>query len=78
MATVASGCEIVTLRGGHLVPLTVLQLGWALEARGLTLELEGDRLAVFPSQLLTDADRAQLREHRDALVNLLRYVETIQ
>ena len=70
--------EAITLRGGHIVSLEALQLLWQLENRGLNLEQEGDQLAVFPRSLLTDDDRAHIRQHRDELLQLVRYCETVQ
>ena len=54
----------VTFDDGVVVSRAALQLHWQLEARGLNLEREGDQLAVFPPELLTDADRRQIRAHR--------------
>ena len=69
--------EPVTLKGGFVVTLTAVELLWRLEARGLNLEREGDQLAVGPRQLLTDADRRGIRDHRDELLLLIDYVETV-
>jgi hypothetical protein len=38
-----------------------------LKAAGFTLTVEGERLRVRPADLLTDALRSAIREHRDAL-----------
>ena len=69
--------EPVTLKGGFVVTLTAVQLLWKLEARGLNLEHEGDQLAVSLRELLTDADRRRIRDHRDELLLLIDYVETV-
>ena len=42
-----------------------------LARRGVTIIVEGERLAVRPSDRLTDADRDTLRRHRDELVAYL-------
>jgi hypothetical protein len=70
--------EAVTLKGGYIVSLDALQLLWNLETRGLNLEEEGQQLAVSPRSLLTDDDRARIRQHRDELLQLVRYCETVQ
>lgn len=44
---------------------------------GFTLRLEGGDLAVSPFSKLTDAQRAYLRAHKAALVNLLIDAETV-
>ncbi len=73
-----SEAATVTLTGGLTVSLTALRLGWGLEARGVTLRLDADGLAVGPSRLLTDADRDGIREHRAELLALATYCEAIQ
>jgi hypothetical protein len=69
--------ESITLAGGLCVSLDALQLGWRLEARGVTLRLDGAELAVGPRRLLTDADRAEIRRHRAELVALVGYTDTV-
>ena len=47
----------------------------ALTARGITVALRNGRLAYAPKSAygsLTDADRAVLREHRAAIINVVR------
>ena len=39
-----------------------------LQARGATLQLEGEALRVTPSNALTDADRAAWREHKREII----------
>lgn len=68
-----SGCDFVLLRGGLTLPIAVLRLAWALEARGLHLGVEGDMLTVGPRALLTDEDRASLRRWKPHLLALLDY-----
>jgi hypothetical protein len=67
--------EPVTLKGGHVVSLSALQLLWALEARGLQIEREADKLAVGPRDQLTTDDREQIKAHRDELLQLVDYTE---
>ena len=76
MSSTAS--ETVLLRGGSVVELTAVRLLWQLEERALIIRLDPDgSLRVGPRCQLTDADRAAIREHRDALVALLRAVEVM-
>jgi hypothetical protein len=64
--------DLVTLRLGATVPREVLDLGFALEARGITLDLTDDgRIHAAPAALLTDPDRAALRQWREHVVLLL-------
>jgi hypothetical protein len=67
--------ETITLAAGPAVPLAALQLGWDLEARGLTLAIEGPHLVVSPSSRITDSDRAQIRRWRDELFAVVAYLE---
>ena len=70
---------VVVLRGGLSIPLAAMQLLWNLEDRGFTLCSEADRLVVAPRSQLTPDDDALIRQHRDALLALVRYVEeTVQ
>jgi hypothetical protein len=66
--------ETVTLHGGCCVPLPALRLLWNLEARDLTIRLDAHGgLLVGPRHQLSDDDRANIREHRDALIQLVTY-----
>ena len=65
--------EVVTLRGGLQVPIAALRLAWALEERGCTMRLDGDALIVQPRSLLSEADVARIRTHRDALRTIATY-----
>jgi len=70
--------ELVTLKGGHSVPLPLLQFCWRLEDRGIALALDADgSILAKPASLLTDADCATIREHKPELVQLLAYVEVM-
>ncbi len=69
--------EYVTLRHGPTLPLAVVELGLALEARGLTLDVEADDvLVVRPAGQLTDPERAAVARWRRHLVALVRYCDT--
>lgn len=46
-----------------------------LQARGFTLQPNGERLTVAPSSRLTDADRLTIREHKAELLALLSEAE---
>lgn len=74
----ASSEAVLTLRGGFTVSLAVLRLAWSLEDRGFSLEPLGDRLRVTPPQRLTPDDVAAIRLHRDELLLLASYCETVQ
>ena len=72
------GCvSTVILKGGVSVRLLALQLAWTLEDRGCTLAVDGDDLLVTPSELLTDADRQQIRHWREELKRIVRYGERV-
>lgn len=71
--------EYVSLADGLIVRLSALMLLWGLEERGCTIRREPDgALFVGPSGLITDAERAAIRFHRDELLTLLAYVDSIQ
>lgn len=56
--------RFVTLRGGHVVPAPVFMLAMDLEARGLWLRCaDGSAIEIGPRHLVTDADRAAVRQH---------------
>ena len=69
--------EFVVLKDGTRVDLDALQLAWDLEGRGLHLRVNGDRLVIGPKAELSEADDAAIRQHRDALVMLVRYCEEV-
>lgn len=70
--------NLVTLKSGLTVPIDALRLLWQLEDRGLSIRSDGDGLAVGPRDLLSDADRDLIRQHRDDLCALVRYCEAVQ
>ena len=53
--------SIVMLRPGICAPLEAIELLWRLEERGLSVAMEGERLAIGPRILITDNDRAAIR-----------------
>jgi hypothetical protein len=74
----ATKAETVVIRGGLSVPLAALRVLWDLEARGFTLTAADDGLIIAPRSRLTADDDRAIRRHRDELIALLRYCETIQ
>lgn len=69
--------EMVVLRPGFVVSRAAFHLLCNLERRELTIERDGEQLAVGPKTKLTNGDRAQIREHRDELLSLIDYVKTV-
>jgi hypothetical protein len=65
---------LVVLKGGLVVQLAALRLGWTLEKRGFVLSPENGRLRVCPHEHLTPDDIAAIRRHRDELLALVRDV----
>ena len=64
----------VTLRGGTVASLAVLQCLWAIEARGGTfVRLEDGAFRVEPPDCVTDAELAFLQAHRDEARQLVLY-----
>ena len=69
------GAALVTFKAGFVAPWLVVARLLDLEARGARFELvDGGRFRVRPSSVLTDADRAFLREHRDAARACINYI----
>lgn len=68
---------LVTLRDGPPVPAAVLTALWNLEARGATFTVQGDTLTVRPREVLTDTDRALLRDHKPMVLAVLDYCDRI-
>ena len=69
---------IITLHGGLAVRIAALELLLALEERGCAVRKEGDgTLFVRPRELVTAADAALIRAHRDDLLALIDYCEAL-
>ena len=69
--------ELVVLKGGHVVPLPLLQFCWQLEERGISLALDGPDILAQPGSKLTDTDCRTITEHKAELVRLIAYVEVM-
>jgi hypothetical protein len=79
MTTTAISSETVVLKGGFIVSMDALRLAWALEHRGCVLKCADDgSLFVGPRNQITPADVERIREHRDELLALVNYCETVQ
>lgn len=79
MPTTASSSELVVLRNGPAVPVALLRRLWALEDRGCRFTLEDDAVRIRPASAVTPEDLAYLRAHRQAVRELVAYVErTVQ
>ena len=66
--------ELVTLRGGFSVSLAALQILWSLEDRQFEVwVVTGQGLTIRPRSRLTHEDDAAIRQHRDELIQLVRY-----
>ena len=80
MATVSNSNvrerEIVTMRGGFVAARDVLQLLWAIEARGASFNTTESGFAIMPPHgMITREDRAFLLAHLDEAERILKYVE---
>ena len=76
MPTTAPASELVSLRGGLVVPVEALRILWHLEERSFDVRLANDgALLVVPGSRLTTDDRAAIAEHRDALRELVAYCD---
>ncbi len=76
MPTIAPVSELVTLRGGLVVPVEALRVLWLLEERDFDVRLADDgALLVAPGSKLTTDDRAAIAQHRDALRELVAYCD---
>ena len=72
--------ELVTLKGGLVVSVDALRVLWDLEDRGFDVKLgDGQRYKVLvgPSDRLTADDKTAIHQHRDALAELVRYVDLV-
>lgn len=69
--------ELVELRGGLIVPAEVIAFGCALEGRGITMAVDGDKLRVRgqdgPPQLSAE-ETAFIRARKAHLMALVAYV----
>jgi hypothetical protein len=63
----SNGCLTVS------VSEAAVRLVLALEARGLALTLDGQDIVIQPSRLLTDIDRAALRQLKPHVAKVLAY-----
>ena len=80
METSITAPELVTLKGGVVVSVDALRMLWDLEDRGFDVKLgDGRRYKVLvgPFDRLTVADKAAIHTHRDALAELVGYVEQV-
>ncbi len=76
MTTTSPVSELVSLRGGLVVPVEALRILWLLEERDFDLQLSDDGvLLVAPASKLTTDDRRTIRRHRDDLRQLVRYCD---
>ena len=66
--------KFVTLRGGVVASVAVLERLWAIEARGGTFVLtENGGYDIEPEGILTAIERVFLLEHRDEARRLVRF-----
>ena len=80
MQTTTTVPDLVSLKGGLAVSVDAMRVLWGLEDRGFDLKLgDGLRYKVFvgPVDRLTAEDKAAIRTHRNALAELVRYVNGV-
>jgi hypothetical protein len=80
MPTTTTVSDLETLKGGLLVSVDALRMLWTLEDRGFDVKLgDGRRFKVLvaPANGLTDQDKAAIHTHRNALAELVRYVDQV-
>lgn len=68
--------ELIVLRGGHVVSLAALHVAWKYEDKGIVLSRdteEPDKLHIEPSDGLTEAHLAELRQFKGELLALIDY-----
>lgn len=69
--------EFIELKGGLIVPADVIAFGCALEARGITLAVDGEKLRVRGSAgappALSEEDAAFIRARKPHLMALVAY-----
>lgn len=74
----AMASDLITLRGGSVLPASAIIGALDLEARGFTMRAEPDgRLVTSPGSRLTEADRRFLAEHKAELLAIVAYCETV-
>lgn len=75
-----TAAELVTLRGGLVVPVAAVTLLLDLERRGLSIRVDAADGAIVcrPGRLLTAEDKRAIAAYRDQLRELVRYCEAIQ
>jgi hypothetical protein len=74
----ATDFDVITLRSGLTVPVAALRVLWALEDRGLDLQLDGEDIIIRPRGALTDADRATIVRLKPYLVALIAACDAVQ
>jgi len=67
-----SASDFVVLPG-LVLPIAAVRLALDLEERGLHMHADGEFLSVGPRELLTDADRVELRRWKQHLLAMLAY-----
>ena len=80
MPATTTARELVTLKSGLVVSVEALRVLWDLEDRGFEVKLgDGRRFKVLvgPSNRLTSKDKAAIATHREALAELVRYVDEV-
>jgi hypothetical protein len=78
MPTTAPASRLVTLRGGVTVPVFALDLLLDLERRGFDLQVDADKVVIYPGSKLTATDRQAIAANRDHLQVLIKYCEAVQ
>jgi hypothetical protein len=61
----------ITLRNGTVIPAVVLYLLQDMENRGLKVRLDGAQIIATPKYLLTEKDRAAVRQYRPHVIAVL-------
>jgi hypothetical protein len=80
MATTSVPPDLITLRGGVVVPVSAITLLLDLERRGLDVRVDDTdgAVVVHPGRLLSDGDKRAITESRDHLRALVHACEAIQ
>lgn len=69
----ARATEFITLKGGMITSVDALKVLWRLEDSGFTVRAVGDRLQVLPVDRQTPDVAVLIRQHRDELLDLVKY-----